>query len=65
MIEMTRGPRYAQPGRTADVGDPRLTPSDREILRRITTGDLADEFADELTRSSDADPLVGGAPDPH
>jgi hypothetical protein len=26
------------------AGDPRLTEADREILRRITTGDLANEF---------------------
>jgi hypothetical protein len=41
-------------------GDPRLTEQDREILRRITMGDLADEFADSLAAISDADPLVGG-----
>ncbi|MGH9154464.1 MAG: hypothetical protein ACRD1K_01085 [Acidimicrobiales bacterium] len=43
-------------------GDARLTESDKEILRRISTGDLADEFADSLAVISDADPLVGGAP---
>lgn len=41
-------------------GDPRLTDSDREVLTRITTGDLADEFADAMAAASDADPLVGG-----
>lgn len=44
-------------------GDPRLTESDREILRRITTGDLADEFADSLAAISESDPLLGGGPD--
>lgn len=44
-------------------GDPRLTDDDRAILRRITTGDLADEFADSLREISDADPLLSGAPD--
>jgi hypothetical protein len=44
-------------------GDPRLTEQDREILRRITMGDLADEFADSLAAISDADPLVGGGAD--
>jgi hypothetical protein len=29
-------------------GRPRLTDSDKEILRRITMGDPADEFADSL-----------------
>jgi hypothetical protein len=44
------------------AGDPRLTKSDKEILRRVTTGDLADEFADSLTEISDADPVLGGSP---
>lgn len=43
------------------AGDPRLTPSDRAILRRITTGDLADEFADALAEVSATDRLLGGA----
>ncbi len=45
------------------AGDPRLTDSDKEILRRITMGDLADEFADSLAAISDADPLLGGGSD--
>lgn len=44
-------------------GDPRLTEEDKAILRRITAGDLADEFADSLAAISDADPLLSGAPD--
>jgi hypothetical protein len=44
-------------------GDPRLTESDREILRRITMGDLAGEFAEALAEVSGADPLLGGTPD--
>jgi hypothetical protein len=31
------------------AGDPRLSTEGREILRRITSGDFADEFADSLT----------------
>lgn len=46
------------------AGDPRLTPEGREILRRITTGDLAEEFADSLAEISDADPILSGRPDP-
>jgi len=46
------------------AGDPRLTDADKEILRRITTGDLSDEFADSLVSISDADPLLGGGFDP-
>jgi hypothetical protein len=41
------------------AGDPRLTESDKKILRRVTTGDLADELADSLTAISDADPVFG------
>jgi hypothetical protein len=43
-------------------GDPRLTEADRAILRRITTGDLADQLADDLAAISAADPLLGGGP---
>jgi hypothetical protein len=46
------------------AGDPRLTDSDKEILRRITTGDLADEFAASLGAISDADTVLGGGTDP-
>jgi hypothetical protein len=39
-----------------------LTDGDKEILRRITMGDLPGEFADPLAAISDADPLLGGGP---
>lgn len=42
------------------AGDPRLTDSDREIFRRITTGDLADEFQAALDADVADDPLLGG-----
>jgi len=42
------------------AGDPRLTGSDRAILERVTTGDLADEFAEALAASSDDDSVPGG-----
>lgn len=42
------------------AGDPRLTPEDREILRRLVSGDLMDEFQAALDAVSDADPLLGG-----
>lgn len=35
------------------LGDPRITPGGREILLRITTGDLADEFARSLDEISE------------
>jgi hypothetical protein len=55
-----------EPDNTAEArssrrqGDPRLTPNDRAILRRITTGDLADEFADALAEVCATDSLLGG-----
>lgn len=46
------------------AGDPRLSDEDRAILRRITRGDLADEFQAALDADLAADPLLGGHPDP-
>ena len=43
------------------AGDPRITPMGRAILRRLTTGDLADAFAVALAESSNDDPTVTGA----
>lgn len=40
------------------AGDPRLSEEGREILRRITTGDLADGFGRSLAEISDSDPLL-------
>lgn len=42
------------------AGDPRLTDGDREILRRIATGDLADEFQAALDAALEDDPFLGG-----
>ncbi len=42
------------------AGDPRLSEEGRAALRRITTGDLADEFGESLEEISDADPLLAG-----
>jgi hypothetical protein len=44
------------------AGDPRLTERDKEILRSVTTGDLADEFADSLAAITDTDAVLGGDP---
>ena len=41
-------------------GDPRLSAKGREILARITTGDLADEFQAALDADMEADPILGG-----
>jgi hypothetical protein len=43
-------------------GIPRLSEADREILDRITTGDLVDEFQAGLDARLAADPLLGGQP---
>jgi hypothetical protein len=45
-------------------GDPRITPEGREILLRITKGDLAGEFAESLAGISDADPMLSGRVEP-
>ena len=45
------------------AGDPRLSAEGREILARITTGDLADEFQAALDADVVADPILGGHPD--
>ena len=47
------------------AGDPRLTVADREMLTRITSGDLADEFQFALDAQLVADPLLGGHDDDH
>jgi hypothetical protein len=43
------------------AGDPRLSPEDRAILRRLVKGDLAEEFQSALDRDLAQDPLLGGA----
>jgi hypothetical protein len=45
-------------------GDPRLTPEDRELLRRLTDGDLKEEFQTALDAVSESDPLLSGSHDP-
>ncbi|MEW6155780.1 MAG: hypothetical protein AB1673_17640 [Actinomycetota bacterium] len=41
-------------------GDPRLSDADREILARITSGDLAPAFQAALDADVAADPVLGG-----
>jgi hypothetical protein len=40
------------------AGDPRFTEQGRAIVRRLTTGDLADAFGRSLDEVSEADPLL-------
>ena len=42
------------------AGAPRLSEAGREILARMTTGDLADEFQAALDADVEADPILGG-----
>lgn len=41
------------------AGDPRLSAEGRELFRRMTTGDLVDEFQADLDAIAAADPLLG------
>jgi hypothetical protein len=45
------------------AGDPRLSAEGRDILRRLTTGDLADEFGRALDADAASDPLLAGDDD--
>ena len=40
------------------AGDPRITPEGRELLLRMTTGDLMDEFQAALDTDLAADPIL-------
>lgn len=42
------------------AGDPRITPEGREILLRLVSGDLVEEFQAALDAVSAADGLLGG-----
>jgi hypothetical protein len=42
------------------AGDSRLSEEGREILLRITTGDLAEEFGRSLDEIAESDPLLSG-----
>jgi len=42
------------------AGDPRITGEGRELLLRLVSGDLVDEFQAELDAVSESDPLLGG-----
>lgn len=46
------------------AGDPRLSDADREILRRVTRGDLQADFQAALNADLSNDPLLGGGQHP-
>lgn len=57
---MTKGEQPVAAGRPSPpTGDPRLNDDDRAILRRLTSGDLVDEFADALAKDVADDDLLG------
>ena len=45
------------------AGDPRLSPEGKELFRRMTTGDLAEEFQAALDDDAEGDPLLAGHDD--
>jgi hypothetical protein len=51
--------RLEERRRRRRAGDPRLGEADREILRRVTRGDLQPEFQAALDADLAADPLLG------
>jgi hypothetical protein len=50
----------AERRRRRRAGDPRLSASGRALFRRMTSGDLIDEFQAALDADVDADALLGG-----
>jgi len=61
MVGMSMGEELLEERRRRRrAGDPRITPEGREILLRLVSGDLMDEFQAALDAVSAADPLIGG-----
>ncbi len=59
---VTRGEQLLEDlRRQRRAGDPRITAEGREILLRLTVGDLADDFADSLAAVSADDPMLPSA----
>ena len=52
LLEQRRRRRHA--------GDPRVTAEDRELILRLTTGDLVEDFQRSLDEIAAADPLLSG-----
>jgi len=61
MVDMSTGEELIEERRRRRrAGDPRLSQQGRELFRRMTTGDLVDEFQDALDTTAATDPLIGG-----
>jgi len=64
MVSMSIGEELLEERRRRRLaGDPRVTDADRELLLRLVSGDLMDEFQDALDAVSASDPLLGGSTD--
>ncbi len=48
--------------RARRAGDPRLSAEGRVLFRRMTTGDLIEEFQADLDAIAAADPILSGEP---
>jgi hypothetical protein len=59
MVDMSTGEELIEERRRR-AGDPRLSQEGRELFRRMTTGDLVDQFQAALDTTSATDPLLGG-----
>ena len=58
---VTRGEQLVEQFRLERrAGDPRLTDADRDILLRIASGDLSEQFGAALERELAEDELLGG-----
>jgi len=63
MVGMSVGEELLEERRRARrAGDPRLSAQGRELFRRMTTGDLAEEFQADLDAIAAADPMLSGEP---
>jgi hypothetical protein len=64
MVSMSIGEELLEERRRRRLaGDPRVTDADRELLLRLVSGDLMDDFQAALDAVSASDPLLGGADD--
>jgi hypothetical protein len=64
MVSMSIGEELLEERRRRRLaGDPRVTDADRELLLRLVSGDLMDEFQAALDAVSASDPLLGGGTD--
>jgi hypothetical protein len=64
MVSMSIGEELLEERRRRRLaGDPRVTDADRELLLRLVSGDLMDEFQAALDAVSASDALLGGGTD--